>query len=177
MAEGIARHVIKERYKGRLEACSAGVAGLEGEPASMEAVRVLAERGIDIRGHVARSVSSDLVKECDIALVMEERHARTVDSFSRAAGARLLSVLLMRLAEVAQVALDKGGEGMSSLAPEQRLEALLSVADIMNRNSAWDLPFHEYEVPDPIGMPEAEYARVADMIQGPIESLVTALLG
>ncbi len=57
---------------------SAGVYGLDGSPASQPGVEVLAERGIDISDHRARTTSERDIAEADLVLVMEEAHRRTL---------------------------------------------------------------------------------------------------
>lgn len=56
-------------------ATSAGL--LEGgQPASPEAVAVLAGRGVDLSAHVSRQLSTDAVVDADLVLGMERRHMR-----------------------------------------------------------------------------------------------------
>ena len=57
---------------------SAGVYGLDGNAASRPGVEVLAERGIDISEHRARTVDQKEIAEADLVLVMEEAHRRTL---------------------------------------------------------------------------------------------------
>lgn len=51
---------------------SAGLAAREGMPPHPEAVRLLAEHGIDIRGHRSRSLTPAMALEADLILVMDE---------------------------------------------------------------------------------------------------------
>ena len=53
---------------------SAGVRGLVGYPADLNAVDVVRGLGIDISGHVARKVTPELLDENDLILTMEKRH-------------------------------------------------------------------------------------------------------
>ena len=54
-------------------------------PASDTTVKVLHERGIDLRAHRSRIVSAELFSEVDLVLTMERRHARDlVLSYGRA---------------------------------------------------------------------------------------------
>ena len=58
---------------------SAGIAALQGEPADPDAVAVLAELGVDLRGHVARQLTPELATGFDLILVMEQRQQRAVE--------------------------------------------------------------------------------------------------
>jgi protein-tyrosine-phosphatase len=53
---------------------SAGIHGLIGEPAHLQAVKVLRERGIDLSSHIARLVSEELISQSDLILTMEKCH-------------------------------------------------------------------------------------------------------
>lgn len=53
---------------------SAGVWALEGRPAAQHAQTVMAERGLDIRQHRARSTDRELVRSFDLILTMEQGH-------------------------------------------------------------------------------------------------------
>lgn len=57
---------------------SAGVAALVGEPAAPHAVRAVDEMGIDIRGHRARQVDEDMVRDADLVLAMTPTHRETL---------------------------------------------------------------------------------------------------
>lgn len=49
-----------------------------GHPASDTTIKVMAERGFDLRDHVSRVVTSALAHHADLVLTMERRHAREV---------------------------------------------------------------------------------------------------
>lgn len=83
MAEGLARHHA-ERLGLDLDCASAGVIGRRGHPASEHGVRVLAERGVDIRGHGARRLSNERVEWADVIVCMEEEHRLAVSDFPAA---------------------------------------------------------------------------------------------
>jgi protein-tyrosine phosphatase len=53
---------------------SAGTWAVEGRPATSMAVQAMSERGIDISNHRARTVSSDLLGQFDLVLVMTHDH-------------------------------------------------------------------------------------------------------
>jgi protein-tyrosine-phosphatase len=57
---------------------SAGTWGGEGRPASAHAVAEMAERGIDLSCHLARPVTSEIVAEANLVLVMTQNHAEAI---------------------------------------------------------------------------------------------------
>lgn len=79
MAMGLLRQrLAKDGLNNQVVVSSAGVYGLDGSPASQPGVEVLAERGIDIGDHRARTASEQEIAEADLVLVMEEGHRRTL---------------------------------------------------------------------------------------------------
>ena len=75
--------ILQERFRqlgldNRIEIKSAGVFGLTGKRASQEGVDLLAERGIDISGHVARQLEPDEIEAADLIIVMEEAHRQAI---------------------------------------------------------------------------------------------------
>ncbi len=81
MAEGLLRQrMAKEGLDSRYEVASAGTWGVEGSPASENAVAVMAERGVDIAGHRARTVTGGDVAEADLILVMSREHQQLLEN-------------------------------------------------------------------------------------------------
>ncbi|MEL6349672.1 MAG: hypothetical protein AAFV53_41595 [Myxococcota bacterium] len=79
MAEGLAQAAADRR--GMQMICrSGGVMGLRDKPAADNAIRAMAEVGVDIHGHLSRGVYSEDVDWADYILVMESRHARKLRS-------------------------------------------------------------------------------------------------
>lgn len=79
MAAGILRQrLAADGLEGELTVSSAGVYGVDGSGASAPGVEVLAERGIDISGHVAHTLTEQELAGADLVLVMEEGHRRTL---------------------------------------------------------------------------------------------------
>jgi len=78
MAEGIMRSLLRARGVQGIRACSAGTSGLDGRGAEPLAVRVCRDNGVDISGHVARSVERSVLEESDLILVMEQEHRDAV---------------------------------------------------------------------------------------------------
>lgn len=57
-----------------LQVESAGTWGVEGEPASPLAQRVISERGLSLDGHIARTVSRELLQSAAVLIVMTRSH-------------------------------------------------------------------------------------------------------
>ena len=57
---------------------SAGVWTTEGRPATSHAVREMARRGIDMRGHRSRLVTRTLVADADLVLAMARSHVEAL---------------------------------------------------------------------------------------------------
>lgn len=178
MAEGIARAATERNYLERpvsVEIASAGIAGLDGEEPTPEAVQAMEERGIDIRGYEAQTVSRKDTAESDLVMVMEERQKAHVSAL---AGSTVVPVfLLLKLAEAVQVVLKAEDHGLDRVGPLESLESVVSVATVMERNDSWELSSHQYELADPMGMPLEWYRRAADIMEVAIGDILRALLG
>ena len=53
---------------------SAGTLGIEGAPASEEAIRAMAEIGVDLSGHRSKGLSDALLRTTDLVVVMTRDH-------------------------------------------------------------------------------------------------------
>ncbi|HPT83511.1 MAG TPA: ribose 5-phosphate isomerase B [Limnochordia bacterium] len=73
MAEYLLRHRAREAGAA-LEVKSAGLHAFAGDSAAENAVKALAELGIDARGHRSRRVHPQLLAEADLVLAMTARH-------------------------------------------------------------------------------------------------------
>lgn len=80
MAEGLATPLAQAAgiAPGRLRVSSAGVSASDGEPASRNAIAVMAELGIDITAHRSRRLTPELIVGADLVLTMEQRHLDAV---------------------------------------------------------------------------------------------------
>ena len=79
MAAGIARHLAEERGIA-LEVRSCGTIARNGHQASENAVKALAEKGIDIDAHQSQPLTAELVEWADQILGMEERHLLAINA-------------------------------------------------------------------------------------------------
>lgn len=73
IAEAVFRRLIREEWAAELgewEVASAGIAALDGDPATRHAVSVLAKRGLDVSGHRSRRLLPEMVREATLVLTM-----------------------------------------------------------------------------------------------------------
>ncbi len=79
MAAAILRRLLDEDESRRhWRVLSAGVWAEDGEPASTGAITAMAERGIDLTGHVSRRLTRSVVEEADLILGMTGAHVETM---------------------------------------------------------------------------------------------------
>lgn len=75
MAEGLAKVILgKEK-----EICSAGLAAGEGMTASAQAITVMSEMGIDIKGHRSRMITVELLDWADWVIPMTLAHEQRLN--------------------------------------------------------------------------------------------------
>jgi protein-tyrosine-phosphatase len=91
MAEAIARRLLEESGRRDIEVESAGTQAWEGSPASDEALLVGVERNLDLSGHRARRLSSEIVRNADLVLVMSSAHLAQVREMDPTANVHLLA--------------------------------------------------------------------------------------
>ena len=70
MAEAILRAMLTRDGIRKVKASSAGVAAIDGLPASMQAVTVCREHGLDIRRHRSRLLTPTLASKAGLVLTM-----------------------------------------------------------------------------------------------------------
>lgn len=75
MAEGIFRDMLISEGRENIMCQSAGIAALDGELPSVNAVLALKETGIDISRHKSRRITSDELDRWDVYFVMSKTHA------------------------------------------------------------------------------------------------------
>lgn len=79
MAAGLLRQQLdREGLAGRYEVVSTGVWAVDDHPASANAISVMAERGVDIADHIARTIRATDVAEADLILVMSQEHEQMI---------------------------------------------------------------------------------------------------
>ena len=74
IAEGILRQRLAERGMDSIDVSSAGTFALTGRPAADLALKIAAERGVDISRHRSRHLTSQMLATVDIVIGMERDH-------------------------------------------------------------------------------------------------------
>jgi protein-tyrosine-phosphatase len=79
IAQGLMQDKLRrEKLADQMRAESAGVWTQNGRPATDLAVRVLADRGIDIAGHRSRVITPEIVRDAALILTMTRSHAEAI---------------------------------------------------------------------------------------------------
>jgi len=78
MAAGIAAARVSDSWRSLIVFSSAGTAAFEGMRAASNAIRVLAEAGVDISRHRARMLTREMVDEADLVVAMTDEHRAEV---------------------------------------------------------------------------------------------------
>jgi len=81
----MAEALLKARAPAGVIIHSAGIGALVGEPADPASVKLMQQRGIDITAHRARQLSSAMLQQAELILVMEDGHQKHIHSLSPAA--------------------------------------------------------------------------------------------
>ncbi len=159
MAEVLLRHHAGLRGLD-LVVSSAGF-WVEGEPASREAVTVMAERGHDLSTHRSRVVTAELARSHDLVLALERELARRVLTLVDEAG------FVARVHTLGGLAAGLAGCPAVSGDPRARARAVAArrrTGDLLGRG--------DDEVPDPHGQSLERHRRTLERI----EELVIAVL-
>ncbi|MBD3234203.1 MAG: low molecular weight protein arginine phosphatase [candidate division Zixibacteria bacterium] len=82
MAEGILRHLFKERSIDNIEVSSAGTSAVDGIPAAENGIIVCRDWGIDISNHLSRKLTQGMLESSDLVLAMSPDHLKTIRSVS-----------------------------------------------------------------------------------------------
>jgi protein-tyrosine-phosphatase len=91
LAEAIARKVSIERGLTDVDAMSAGTSAHDGAPASDGSLLVGIERGLDLGGHQAQTLTRDLVRDADLILAMGPHHLERIEALGGGGRAYLLA--------------------------------------------------------------------------------------
>jgi protein-tyrosine-phosphatase len=75
MAEALLRSMLPPDIAGTVEVGSAGTGATNGTPATALAIATAAGYGLDLAAHRSRELTPRLVREADLILAMEPRHA------------------------------------------------------------------------------------------------------
>jgi protein-tyrosine phosphatase len=146
---------------------SAGTGAVVGAPVAPGMARLLAERGLDGSGFVARPLTEDLVTSADVVLAMTRGHRAAVLALAPAALRR--SFLFTELVPIAE----RLGPGAARSEDAVRLAEVVAAAP--RARASVDLDRDAPDVEDPYGRADDVFRRVLDRIEVDTERLVAAL--
>jgi protein-tyrosine phosphatase len=135
-----------------------------GNPATEEAISVMAGRGLDIEAHRSRQVQPEMVRAADLVLGMAREHVREVAVLDGGALARTFT-----LKELVSSGRDVGPRRSG-----ESVEAWLARAGVGRRRQSLLGAGHDdaFDVADPVGCPKADYVITADELEDLIDQLV-----
>jgi protein-tyrosine phosphatase len=79
MAEGLLKQALIESSKADCFVSSAGLNALIGHKADSKACQVMMKKGIDISGHRACQLNSEMIRKADLILVMETLQKNAIE--------------------------------------------------------------------------------------------------
>ena len=146
-----------------------GSAGLlpGGAPATRNAVAVMADRGIDISGHVSRTMDPEIVRSTPLIIGMAREHVReAIVGY----GADIERTFTLK-------ELVRRGDASGPRRPDEtvfdwlgRVAAGRRSADLMGDD-------HEDDIPDPVGRSRAHYEATARELDFLFRRLVALMIG
>ena len=108
MAEGILKKMLKDIGVGNIEVTSAGTHGLPNAPASLFAIQVAGQRGVDLSKHRSRRLTPEMIEQADLVLAMSPEHLEHINRIEGAAGHK---AYLLRVFHQADPASNKAPQG------------------------------------------------------------------
>jgi protein-tyrosine phosphatase len=76
-----AEYILKDKLVGKsIEVASAGLTALVGKPAETTALEIARQNGVDLTPHLGQQLSSKLIAQHSLILVMEEQHLTDLHS-------------------------------------------------------------------------------------------------
>jgi protein-tyrosine phosphatase len=165
MAEGLLRRRLEE-VAPDVHVHSAGTL-TEGQPATADAVAVVAASGVDLSAHRSRKVTADLVRGADLVIGMSRRHVAEAcvaapEAFPKAF---TLKELVRR------------GEEVGPRKPNQPLDDWLREVhwgrnrqDLLGRS-------REDDIADPVNQPRAVYEKTAAQLEPLLDRMVDLVWG
>jgi protein-tyrosine phosphatase len=162
MAEVLLRRHL-ERSGAEVAVSSAGLlAG--GSRATDHAVAAMADRGLDLQGHVSRHVDADMLARADLVIAMAREHVCEATAIDPSALAKTFTLKeLVRGADIAgpRAPGEEIGAWLDRLAVTRRRADLLGVG---HRD--------ELDVEDPAGRQRADYEVTAELLDGLLAAVV-----
>jgi protein-tyrosine-phosphatase len=161
MAEVLLRDELRRRGRTDVEVTSSGTWGMDGSPATPEAVEAVGELDIDLSDHRARSVDLDEVLAADVVVAMTSVHVREIIQMVPDAAQKVVLLKQLRDTEVVEIAADSSDAA--------RVEALLG--------GRRPTSVRAHDLDDPMGMPLASYRRAVAELRDGIERLADLICG
>lgn len=145
------------------EVTSGGILKI-GEPATDNAISVMAQRGLDIQAHESRQLTAAMLDESDLVLTMERAHVREVAVRQVDALRRTFTVkeFLRRAVEAPPAQGQLVAEWLGLLALGRPLQTFMA-------------PSAADDVADPIGQPREAYEATATELQGYMDGVARQL--
>lgn len=81
MAAGLMQKKLFPQYGDQVKIHSAGTLGIEDNPATLHAIEVAKEKGVDISNHRSKGLRSDDVAEADFIFVLADHHKEYFDRY------------------------------------------------------------------------------------------------
>ena len=81
MAAGLLQKKLYPKFGSQIKVHSAGTLGIEQNPATINAIAVAKEKGVDISDHLSAGVKKTNIAEADIIFVMEKHHKEYLDRY------------------------------------------------------------------------------------------------
>jgi low molecular weight protein-tyrosine phosphatase len=165
MAEGLLRRSLARAGVVAMVHSSGLLPG--GVGATAEAIATVGDRGVDISGHVSRTIDDEMVRDADLIICMARLHVREACAAHRAPLNRTFTLKeLVRRGE--QIAPRAAGEPVAAWLA--RAGAGRRPADLLGASDADD-------VADPVGRPRAVYEDTADELEDLLDRLAALLRG
>jgi protein-tyrosine-phosphatase len=170
MAEGFLRQALAARGIQGVQVESAGTSGLDGYPASPEAVSALVEREVDISPHLARRITRRMAESADLVITMASGHRDAVARLAPRSADRTFTLTeLVRL-------LDEQREPEGGGDVDQRMASAVSAARA-SRDAGLAEAVADEDISDPLGLGSEAYREVASQIEALVERVVDGLFG
>jgi protein-tyrosine phosphatase len=166
IAEGMLRAALVRRVGDEApEVRSAGTVGWEGAGAMPESIEAAAERGLDIRSHVARRLTPALLDRADLILAMAQDHREGLDRVRPEVSERTFT-----LKELTRLVEELPGPSDRDLTARVKAAAAL-------RSTGFEGNALDEDISDPLGLPLESYRAIAWELDAWIERLADGLYG
>ena len=81
MAEGLLKKMLYEKYGDNVKIHSSGTLGINNNPATINAINVAKEKGVDISSHKSKALTKKDMGKSDLIFVMAENHKDYLDFY------------------------------------------------------------------------------------------------